>query len=393
MKTYILLFVMVVMMMAMAGCEPGTTALISSESFLTSEVRIVQEPAISKIENAKLGVPVPMGCKTVPNNLKSKMIWVVAPMDGVTLMFNKDNRMMHMTITQVAKYSVTCALETALAEFSVTTEGYVEPVDPPAPPAEEPPALDPPVEEPADEPPMWEACTAGETGVGCLGTPTKMTWSQAQQHCVDLREKGYSDWRLPGLHLFMSLLDYSKATAAIDKVQFPRTPLAAFWAREKAVTPGYMWTLRFSEGYTQGAIPTSVQYVRCVRGGLSLETQSFQKVEAQEPTVLDNRTGLKWVGRQSSARFNWAGAQAYCASLTWAGETGWRLPTGPELHSIVDLSEELPAADAQFSGLGNTGESWSSTFRDAGQHQVLDFHYGVLRGQQNTYILPVFCVK
>jgi len=393
------LLVLVVAVM-LAGCEPAMM-MGTDEAFLTSELRLVQEPSFARLENIKLGHQMPFGCKVQPNSLKVKMVWTITPSAGVVMSVSKDTRMVHVTISQVGQYVLTCneAAIPLAASFDLLTEGLPTPPappaeEPPAPPAEEPPALDPPVEPEVEEPPMWEACPAGSSGVGCLGTATRLTFSQAQQHCADLREKGYSDWRLPGLHLMMSLLNYSLAPASINKTLFPRTPLEAFWTATRGLSPlGTMWTLRFKEGYTQTAVPTIPQYVRCVRGGLNLETQSMQRVETQEPTLLDNRTGLKWVGRQSQARFNWTGAQAYCAGLTWAGETGWRLPTGPELHSIVDLGQTLPAADAGFAGIGDVGESWTSTYRDAGQHLIVDFRFGVLRGQQNTYILPVFCVK
>jgi hypothetical protein len=59
----------------------------------------------------------------------------------------------------------------------------------------------------------------------------------------------------------------------------------------------------------------------------------------------------------------------------------------------IQVVQTLPAADAGFAGIGDVGETWSSTFRDSGQHLIIDFRFGVLRGQQNTYVLPTVCVK
>jgi len=413
MKKLILLFVVMMMAMGMLmGCEPsdpGTTALIASESFLTSEVRIVQEPAISKIENAKLGVPTPLGCKVVPNNLKSKMVWVVAPMDGVSLSFNKDNRMVHMTITQVAKYSVTCALETTIAEFSVIAEGYVEPVDPPAPPATEPPAieppaLDPPVELP-EEPVMWEACPEGSSGTGCLtGKPAMFTWAQAFERCAALREKGYSDWRVPAANLLQTLCSYAKFPCA-DLVKFPRTPAGSFWASESAVIPTTAaWGVRFDAGSVIGADKLSGRYVRCVRGGQSLEASSFQRSSSPEPTVLNNRTGTKYqgclagltgenCGAGGMLRVPQAEAAAYCAALTWNGETGWRLPTASEQESLVDKGSYYPAADGDFMGMREGDETWTGTMRAVSEGFVVDFRFGVLRSQLSSRPCYFRCAK
>ena len=69
-------------------------------------------------------------------------------------------------------------------------------------------------------------------------------------------------------------------------------------------------------------------------------------------TVTDNCTGLMW--QKESADFNddgnvddldrvtWCEALAFCASLTFAGHTDWRLPNVRELQSIVDYGEGGP---------------------------------------------------
>jgi hypothetical protein len=186
------LFILAVML---AGCEPAMT-MGTDESFLTSgELRLVQEPAISRLENIKLGVQMPFGCKLVPNNVKHVMKWTVVPSDGVTMKFNKDARMVHLTVSQAGQYALTCQAmvnegDGVSAMFDLATEGYE------APPVEEPPALDPPVEEPIDEPPMWEACPEGSSGVGCAtGKAVAVVWEEAFVRCAALR-----DTTLEGVH-------------------------------------------------------------------------------------------------------------------------------------------------------------------------------------------------
>lgn len=56
-------------------------------------------------------------------------------------------------------------------------------------------------------------------------------------------------------------------------------------------------------------------------------------------TVYDKKTKLTWQQAVSTTRYEWAGAQSYCAQAgTILGGSGWRVPTAKELMSIVDLS-------------------------------------------------------
>jgi hypothetical protein len=72
-------------------------------------------------------------------------------------------------------------------------------------------------------------------------------------------------------------------------------------------------------------------------------------------TVTDETTGLVWQRDGSGTRAGcsggrnltctWAEAKAYCASLTLAGVSGWRLPAVIELSTIVDFTRTSPAID------------------------------------------------
>jgi len=416
MKTYSLFVAVMLMAMGLMGCEPsepGTTALISSESFLTSEVRIVQEPSIAKIENAKLGVPTPLGCKVVPNNLKQQMQWVVTPSTNVKMEFSKDSRMLKLTLLAEGRYSVSCALDVAVATFDIMMENYIEPpvVEPPA---EGPPALpadpEPAFDDPAPEPVMWEACPEGSSGTGCLtGKAVMVPWDDSFTRCAALREEGYSDWRVPSTHLLYSLVDPSRTSGAmINQTLFPRTPAAAFWSREQnAQTASTAWGVLFDKGQALCAAKTALRYVRCVRGGTELEQAAFQRDDRDEPTVQDLRTGLIWMGCTAGTtgqdchgvelRLLQLGARAFCASLNWAGQTGWRLPMIFELHSLVALNAWYPAVDnTQFLGFRQGTETWSGTPRTPGstvEAYIVDFNYGVVRSQLSAFTRPFRCVK
>jgi hypothetical protein len=66
--------------------------------------------------------------------------------------------------------------------------------------------------------------------------------------------------------------------------------------------------------------------------------------------VTDNVTGLQWEqpAMGCSAGCDQADAAAYCASLSLAGHSDWRLPTRIELVSIVDDTQHSPAIDPTF---------------------------------------------
>ncbi len=87
-------------------------------------------------------------------------------------------------------------------------------------------------------------------------------------------------------------------------------------------------------------------------------------------TVTDNITGLMWQDPPSSEAYSWASAdggmtaQSYCANLNtiaYAGHVDWRLPSGIELMSLVDLSVGDPAINSFYFTLGTTGSFWAST--------------------------------
>lgn len=59
--------------------------------------------------------------------------------------------------------------------------------------------------------------------------------------------------------------------------------------------------------------------------------------------VLDNETGLVWSMRPYGALLSWNQAMLGCQAHGYAGRHGWRLPTAPELMSLLDSSVVNPA--------------------------------------------------
>ncbi len=78
--------------------------------------------------------------------------------------------------------------------------------------------------------------------------------------------------------------------------------------------------------------------------------------------VVDNVTGLTWQEPVNAATMTQSQASAYCASLSLAGQTGWRLPSVIELFSLVDFTVSSGATiDATAFPNDPAAWFWSST--------------------------------
>jgi hypothetical protein len=99
------------------------------------------------------------------------------------------------------------------------------------------------------------------------------------------------------------------------------------------------------------------------------------EVVSGEPVVVDNVSGLVWMGCAAGMsgaacdgfagewQYTWAEGLGYCDATSWAGLSDWRLPSEPELLSIMDRGVEgAPAIDeAAFPGT-LVSYYWSSSF-------------------------------
>lgn len=94
---------------------------------------------------------------------------------------------------------------------------------------------------------------------------TQRTWQAAANYCDALSLGGYDDWRLPGSNELIGLVDYARATPAIDAAVFPGTKPSFYWAAQTA-SAGYAWAVLFSYGYAFSLDKTKTSaFVRCVR--------------------------------------------------------------------------------------------------------------------------------
>jgi hypothetical protein len=70
--------------------------------------------------------------------------------------------------------------------------------------------------------------------------------------------------------------------------------------------------------------------------------------EFNNEAVRDNETGLVWERSPATTLFTWLDATRSCSNKNVAGRKGWRLPSMPELASLVDptvppMGPTLPA--------------------------------------------------
>lgn len=91
-------------------------------------------------------------------------------------------------------------------------------------------------------------------------------------------------------------------------------------------------------------------------------------------TVMDRTTFLVWQRYDDGVLRTWKDAKDYCDTLTWAGQTDWRLPTRIELWSILDFAKHTPAINTiAFLDASTTSYYWALTL-DA-QNSVINPTY------------------
>jgi hypothetical protein len=218
----------------------------------------------------------------------------------------------------------------------------------------------------------------------------KVTFDAAVMKCQDLQLAGYDDWRLPSRIELVSILDTSEVQPAIAPSFFPATPSDWFWSSSVASDdPSSAWYVYFYFGYPKTDERRSRFSVRCVRTGSPPPyTGNLDAHYAtSKPSVRDLATGLTWQREVPHSTFDFDAALSYCASLNLDGHKDWRLPSMPELLTLVDERATNPTIDAAAFP-GTPAESfWTSSLfgnkRQQAWHVYFDHGnalYGLLKG-------------
>lgn len=288
----------------------------------------------------------------------------------------------------------------------------------------------------------WQGCTLGQTGAGCAGTATRMTWFDAAAQCEASTWGGHDDWVLPSAYALQSITDYGTTSPAIDRGAFPNAPsefeadydqwwIECLWSSsDYADDANVAWAVMVNSGdvsegsgidyhlHDKGAVDWEGCYARCVRQPPPPPAARFARVEpvAGEPIVGDAVSGLVWQGCSlgqsgsdcgtpaDASMVDWASALAACQDLVYGGHDDWRLPDIKELRSIVDDSVRSPAIDptmfpsTPFYGVGmttdNIGQYWSSTSRNYNDFALyVDFGSGFSHFYVQSETRHVRCVR
>ena len=127
-----------------------------------------------------------------------------------------------------------------------------------------------------------------------------MEWIYAAEFCKKAMNEmnsgagyaGYTDWRLPRIPEFISIINFNGSDPIVNQTSFPGTVNAVdggYWTFTSKLFVGdyfetldYAWILFFKSSWAQSASLTNIsdfrkktdystsekQYVRCVRGGI-----------------------------------------------------------------------------------------------------------------------------
>jgi hypothetical protein len=214
------------------------------------------------------------------------------------------------------------------------------------------------------------------------GEPRRRPYHEGVQYCKQLRLGGYDDWRMPNMKEGHTIAHYAAARPAIHVRYFkdvdPGIPgygdrgKGGMWAGP--IAPDHNnsgWHLGFIDGHFMGYPRGGYKTTRCVRadnnGGYFLPDYSVNG----DGTVIENVARLMWVQESKSGLLDWEEALQYCEDLRFAGHSDWRLPSNKEMTSIVDLTRQKPALDAEvFPDTDYKAYYWSRTpeTRDAARN-------------------------
>jgi hypothetical protein len=128
-------------------------------------------------------------------------------------------------------------------------------------------------------------------------------------------------------------------------------------------------------------------------------TQRFVMLAAfNNDAVRDNNTGLVWEKSPQTVPATWNGARFACINKNIGGQKGWRLPSIPDLASLIDPSVASPgpmlSSGHPFHNIQSAGY-WSATTNaeDASDAWFVYFGRGFVDHDSKTHTGHVWCVR
>jgi len=117
-----------------------------------------------------------------------------------------------------------------------------------------------------------DCITDNLTGLMWVKSPdsTTRTWQQALDYANGLTLCGYSDWRLPNVNEFESLVnaEQSNTAAWLNTQGFSNVQQSYYWSSTTcAFDTNRAWTVLTQNGYVRGLLKTGSYYVLPVRAG------------------------------------------------------------------------------------------------------------------------------
>jgi Protein of unknown function (DUF1566) len=111
--------------------------------------------------------------------------------------------------------------------------------------------------------------------------------------------------------------------------------------------------------------------------------------------VLDRETGLVWEKSPQTLAESWSRARLSCANKTTGNRKGWRLPSLPELASLIDPTQSNPALPPlhPFTTVLSR-DYWSATTfaEDPTFAWIVNVNDGAVTGNKRDS-LQVWCVR
>jgi len=128
-------------------------------------------------------------------------------------------------------------------------------------------------------------------------------------------------------------------------------------------------------------------------------TQRFVLLAAfNNDAVRDNNTGLVWEKSPQTAAVTWNGARFACINKNVGGQKGWRLPSIPDLASLIDPSVVSPGPTIPpghpFHNIQSAGY-WSATTNaeDASDAWFVYFGLGFVDHDSKAHTGHVWCAR